>query len=150
MLALIVASTAFLVQLTPLSTPAGAEPLCANVAQGALVRSSVWGLRNRPPWLADERPAGERTTGLGRIILARRGQPGETRRWSIRRSNLSLGRDGAVTTVIVAEGTVRRTLVKEVEPGLWEEEITWERFAYGQGAPRSAVEMMRIRWITSG
>ena len=25
--------------------------------------------------------------------------------------------------------------IEEVEPGLWEEEITWERFAYGQGGP---------------
>jgi len=104
---------------------------CAPLAGSPLVHSTVWGLRNLPPWLASDRSPDVASTE-GAILLDRRGQPGETRRWFVRRSNLSLGPEGGVTRVGIAEGTVARTLVEEVEVGLWEEEIRWERYAYGE------------------
>jgi len=67
------------------------------------------------------------------IALARRGRAGEMRRYEIKRTNLSVDREGRPLSRMVAEGRISRTLLREAEPGVWVEKCVWERFAAAQG-----------------
>ncbi len=44
-----------------------------------------------------------------------------------------MDREGKPVSRMIGEAELSRTLVREVEPGLWEEQCRWERFATGMG-----------------
>jgi hypothetical protein len=69
------------------------------------------------------------------VSLARHGNSGDSRTYSIRRENLTLGRQGEVLSVIAASAVIDRTLLVEIEEGVWSERMSWREFAYGQSAP---------------
>jgi hypothetical protein len=87
----------------------------------------------------------------GGLDLTRRGQPGEVHRYLVRRTNLNLDRLGRVVGSLVAEGTVTRTLVEEVSPGRWAEEMEWQSYSRGQsvggGPVAQLVEVEAARGI---
>jgi hypothetical protein len=85
------------------------------------------------PWSGGATAASDWTRLLdGKLDLTRKGRAGEQRRYRIRRQHLILDRHGRVLTRTVAEGTVRRILLREDSPGLWTERLEWERYAFGQ------------------
>jgi hypothetical protein len=64
--------------------------------------------------------------------LVRTGKAGEQRRYQFRRENLTLDREGRIIQRMLFEGTLRRTLQEERQPGVWAERIEWERFGAAQ------------------
>jgi hypothetical protein len=95
--------------------------------------AGVWAEPPIQPWDEARVEAAAWSQSLNRKIdLTRKGRSREQRRYMIRRENLTLERQGKVTSRLISEGTVRRVLLREVEPGLWSDRTEWERFAYRQ------------------
>lgn len=97
-------------------------------------KSMIWGSWPQVPW--DDRPIALSTWSdfLDKPIdINRRGKPGDTHRYRIKRINLTVDRQGNVTNRMTAEGELSRSLLSEKEPGLWIERCKWERFAAAQG-----------------
>jgi len=108
--------------------------LAADTGPAGPPRSNVWGPWQVLPW--DGEPVADTAwaEALNRPLdLTRKGQPGEQRRYQVRRINLQVDREGRVLNRMVTEAQLHRVLVEEVQPGLWRERCTWERFAAGQG-----------------
>ncbi len=96
--------------------------------------SKIWGWWPLVPWDTQPVTASAWAKILNEPIpLARKGKPGEVRRYSIKRINLTVDREGRPLSRMVAEGRISRTLLREAEPGVWVEKCAWERFAAGQG-----------------
>jgi hypothetical protein len=96
--------------------------------------SKIWGWWPLVPW--DNQPV--TASGWAKILnepmfLARRGKPGDIRHYDIKRTNLTVDREGRPLSRMVAEGRLSRTLLREAEPGVWVEKCVWERFAAAQG-----------------
>ncbi len=105
-----------------------------NEPQSTSDKSMIWGWWPLVPW--DNRPVTESAWSdvLNQPIdLSRRGKPGDSYRYKIKRINLSLNRQGKVVHRMVAEGELSRTLLREAEPGIWVERFEWERFAAAGG-----------------
>jgi len=102
----------------------------SGLCKGDASESAVWGKWPLLPWDGKQVMAKDWAELLNRSPdLSRRGKPGERRRYEMRRINLNLDRKGQALGRMVAEGRVARTLLREVESGLWAERIEWERFA---------------------
>ena len=69
------------------------------------------------------------------VTLRRGGVAGESIGYRIARENLTLARDGSVLAVIEVAGLLSRTLVEEVEDGVWIESVEWREYRYGQVSP---------------
>ncbi len=97
--------------------------------------SRIWGAWPLVPWdgRAVEDPGWARALN-GSFDLTRRGKAGERRVYEIKRTNLTVDREGKPLNRMIAEGRISRTLLREAEPGLWVERCAWERFASAQGA----------------
>jgi hypothetical protein len=96
--------------------------------------SKIWGWWPQVPWDGQPVKVSDWSDVLNRPIdLSRKGRPGENRLYEIKRINLSVDREGRVLNRMVAEGRISRTLLREAEPGIWEEQCVWERFAAAQG-----------------
>jgi hypothetical protein len=96
--------------------------------------SKIWGWWPVVPW--DGQPV--RDSAWSKILdqpvdLTRKGKAGDELRYQIKRTNLTLDREGKVLNRMVAEGRLSRTLLRETEPGIWVERCVWERFAAAQG-----------------
>lgn len=66
------------------------------------------------------------------VWLARIGRSADSTVYRIHRRNLALAADGSVFSVIEASGTLVRTLLEEVEDGVWRESVAWREYRYGQ------------------
>lgn len=64
--------------------------------------------------------------------LGQEGRPGTTLRYLVRRENRTLDRQGRTAGWTVAEGVVARTLLEELEPGIWRERFEWTRYAFAE------------------
>lgn len=125
-LALAVLSIAALVEAAP--SAAAQEPRSTAERSDTLGRAPL-------PWDDLSVAAQEELTVLDRRIdLARRGVPGEEKTYVIRRVNVNLDRTGQPLSRVVVEGTVRATLLREVDRDRWEKRFVWERYAMGQSA----------------
>jgi hypothetical protein len=96
--------------------------------------SRIWGLWPVMPW--DSQPV--KASAWAKILnepfpLTRKGKAGEVRRYDIKRTNLTVDREGRPLSRMVAVGRISRTLLREAEPGVWVEECVWEKFAAAQG-----------------
>lgn len=112
----------------------GADSAAPVAPQSSPEQSKVWGAWPVLPW--DDQSVGPSPWAhvLNRpLALARRGKPGEERRYQIKRTNLTVDRQGAAINRMIAEGQLHRTLLREAEPGIWVEQCEWERFAVAQG-----------------
>ena len=109
----------------------GAEPAAP---QPPAEQSEIWGWWPMVPW--DDRPvaASAWADALNQPLdLTRKGETGDRHRYQIKRVNLTVDREGKVLNRMVAEAQLLRTLVSEVEPGVWVEDCEWERFATAMG-----------------
>lgn len=105
-----------------------AKPTLA--AEGPAATGQLWTERPVLPWDEQAVGKGEWASLLDRKLdLSRRGKAGETRRYRVRRENVMYDRIGQPLTRMLAEGLVERTLLRETEPGVWTERITWLKFA---------------------
>ncbi|MFB3883280.1 MAG: hypothetical protein ACE149_18595 [Armatimonadota bacterium] len=112
---------------------AGAESAAPTTPQPPQQQSKIWGWWPLLPWDRQATVASPLADSLNAPFdLSRKGKVGEQRRYQIRRTNLTVGRTGAPASRMVAEAQLLRTLVREVEPGLWVEQCEWERFAAAQ------------------
>jgi hypothetical protein len=112
-----------------------AETSPADRAGPPISQAGVWGEMPIQPWDETLVDAAGWSQRLNRKIdLTRKGRAREQRRYVIRRQNLTLDRQGKVINRTISEGTVRRALLREVEPGLWSDRTEWERFAYVQSS----------------
>jgi hypothetical protein len=116
--------------LAEVERPEAAE---APKAEAPPARSAVWGEWPVLPWDEAAAKAGDWSDLLNRPLdLRRKGKTGEQRAYLVRRTNAMLDRNGRLINRTIGEGKVLRTLLKEVEPGLWAERIEWQRFAIAQ------------------
>lgn len=111
---------------------AGAEPP-RPAAAAAPPESEVWGWWPLLPWDRGAVAAPAWAAVLNQPLdLTRRGRAGEQRRYRIRRTNLTVDRQGAPLSRMTAEAELSRTLVREEATGLWVEHCVWERYAAAQ------------------
>lgn len=108
-----------------------AAPRSQHEGIKALGRSgTVWTHAPIQPW---DNVKGRKSDFKGvtgeNLTLTRKGKAGEVRRYMIRRQHLMLDRRGKIVYRTVCEGIVRRTLTRELEPGVWADRTEWERFA---------------------
>lgn len=98
-------------------------------------QSTIWGPWFALPWDTESVAAPAWTEALNQPLdLTRRGRAGDRHHYRIRRVNLSVDREGQILNRMIAEADLTRTLVREVEPNLWEERCEWTRFATATGA----------------
>lgn len=103
-------------------------------SQPAADRSKVWGWWPLVPWDNQPVTASAWADVLNRPFdLTRKSKSGTQHHYQIKRTNLTVDREGKVLNRMVAEGQLSRTLLREAEPGVWVERCVWERFAAAQG-----------------
>jgi hypothetical protein len=115
-------------------SPSGAEVQAGGAAVQEKDSSKIWGWWQAVPW--DNLPVtSSRWAELLNqpIDLARKGQAGDVHRYEIKRTNLTVDRQGRILSRMTAEGSLSRTLLRKTEPGVWTERVVWERFAAAQG-----------------
>jgi hypothetical protein len=97
-------------------------------------KSKIWGWWPLVPWDAQPVKDSAWANALNQPLdLARKGKAGDVLRYEIKRTNLSVDREGKILSRMTAEGRLSRTLLREAEPGIWVERCVWERFAAAQG-----------------
>jgi hypothetical protein len=105
-------------------------PAAAAETPAALPDWQVWSQAPLFPWDDQAAATSPYSQALNaKLDLTRRGKAGDARVYRIRRENLQYDRAGKPLTRMVAEGTIRRTLLREESPGTWVERFAWERFA---------------------
>lgn len=122
-----------LVLFSGIAVAAGGEGQVA-APQPSPGESKIWGWWTLVPW--DGRPVGASAWAdvLNQAFdLTRKGKAGEQHRYQIKRTNLTVDRQGKVVGRMTAEAQLARTLLREAEPGVWLERCEWERFAVAQG-----------------
>jgi hypothetical protein len=98
--------------------------------EGAGTQDQLWTVRPVLPWDQQTVAEGDLAKVLNAPLdLSRRGKAGETRRYRIHRENVMYDPIGHPANRMVADGTIERVLLREAEPGLWTERITWTQFA---------------------
>ncbi len=106
-----------------------------------LPEGQLWMQRPTLPWDEQAVKQGAWAKVLDqRFDITRRGKVGQTRRYRIRRENVMYDKIGHPVNRMLADGEVERTLLKETEPGVWTEQMTWVKFGAQQTQdPREVV-----------